>query len=78
MNKLTMEGMVNYFKIRRIFSVPLDVCMVGGHYAEEDLPSVSDKALEVMLTQAKSLRDFDAEHMKSEDENIARFFKLGY
>ena len=42
---------IAYYKEHREYVPPIHVCMVGGYYAEEDLPSISDRCLDTMLGQ---------------------------
>ena len=46
---------IAYYKEHREYAPPIHVCMVGGYYAEEDLPSISDECLDTMLGQSCGL-----------------------
>ena len=46
---------IAYYKEHREYAPPIHVCMVGGYYAVEDLPSISDECLDTMLGQSYNL-----------------------
>lgn len=60
-----------YWKNHRDMVPPTDVCMVGGYYAEEDLPSLSDDALDIMIGQSqRSIGMYEGWLAKETDKDL--------
>jgi len=53
-----------------------EVCKLGNYYAEEDLPGVSDEALQVMLDNANANKDLYTDLVViTTDEYLRKMFR---